>query len=434
MPYSDTVAAPGSRASPAIPASVDQIDLQWVQAVLAGTSGVDPGLLRGLNRILLDEGRGFVAQLVRLQLDWRGATRAPASLIVKLHAAVPEKADAAKKLYEREYLFYRHFAARTPIPTPLCYHAAYDAADAHFVLVLEDLGHLEPGDQIKGTTDANAVIAVRNLARLHAEFWDDEGVKRTFGDMADPLPEIDGSILDLMQTNLAEIKASRAKQLPMMIRTVETIQEVISAPDFNLNDSPLPSPYTLIHVDYRLDNAFFTVADGAITMIDWCVSVGRGSADLMYFISGNLTPEQICRNGQALIGCYHEALVQHGVENYSLKQLKNHCIGASVNIAWMLASMQAVLDRIDRREMSTADKELSFLGGLGLILAGLIEDDRGREIMETWVIRAEASLISGFPGGRFGGWLLLTLLRDAAWLRNRYLRWRNGGPLWSRKR
>ena len=372
-------------------------------------------------------GRGFVSQLVRLHLDWEDASVGPASLVVKLHASDRSRATLAKMVYEREYLFYQHFAARSPIPTPHCYYAAYDPAEIRFVLVLEDLSELKAGDQVAGTTDANVETAIYSLAKLHAEFWNDEEVRTAFGGMVDAPTDIPKDALEFLRTSLDEIKASRAKQLPMIILNAEVVLEILSAPDFKPRPPQLPSPFTLVNGDYRLDNMFFGGNANPMVVIDWGVGMGSGSSDLGFFLSLSLTAEQLLRQGHALTRLYHRTLVEHGVQDYSLRQLKNECILQSAGHAFALMLMQVIADRIAKGELSIGRESSSIgalVGAVESFVSGITNSDRGSLFFETMMKRTEASLGFWVPGGRPVARLVLKLLRGALRLRNRYLRWR----------
>ena len=71
--YSGMDASTGAALEPesavAIPASLDEIDVQWTRDVLTHATDVDSSLLCSLKQEPLGGGRGFVGQLVRLHLE-----------------------------------------------------------------------------------------------------------------------------------------------------------------------------------------------------------------------------------------------------------------------------------------------------------------------------------------------------------------------------
>ena len=387
-----------------IPASLDQIDLHWVRDVLAhDKDDFDPGLLRGLEQEPLGESRGFTSQLARLHLDWEDASEGPASLVVKLHASDRAKATFAKLAYEHEYLFYQHFAAHSPVPTPHCYYAAYDPDEIRFVLVLDDLSELEPGDQIAGTSDANIDNAIRSLATLHAKFWNDEEiVRRLLGGIASAPP--DGkSMLEFWRTQLDELKATRAKKLPMIILIGEKILKVLSAQDFQFPPPQPPSPFTLVHGDYRLDNMFFGGRVNPMTVIDWGVGVGRGGGDLGYFLLLSLTTEQFRQKGLALTTLYHATLVEHGVHDCSLRQVQNDCREMFSKLATTAIALQVMLDRKDSDGPSTGDNRRFVPIPALEFVSDALANDRCLLLVKTWVERVESGLGIWFTQGRHSG-------------------------------
>lgn len=369
--YADSEARTGTTMettmAPAIPASLDEIDLQWTRDVLSRTSGLDPSLLRGLKQEPIGKERGFVSQLVRLHLDWERPSAGPATLVTKLNAPNPTTAAFAKLAYEHEYVFYQHFATHVPVSTPHCYYADYDPDKIRFVLVLEDLSQLKAGDQIAGTGDADVANAIRSLARLHATFWNDGEIQRFLGDAA-------------------------------------------SEPQL---------PFTLLHGDYRLDNMFFGGSDDLMTVIDWGVRMGKGSEDLGYFLLLSLTPEQFRQQWRELTGLYYRTLVKYGVRDYSLRQLQNECRFLLLVFAVLGIVIQGVIDYRDSGGPSTGDDTPPAIPDPGLaFLSSVIENHRGLLLMETWIERIDAALgIWGFVPR-----LIRRLVRAIVRSRNRHLR------------
>jgi len=123
-----------------------------------------------------------------------------------------------------------------------------------------------------------------------------------------------------------------------------------------------------------------------------------------------------------LLKLYHKTLVECGVQDYSFGQLRNHYLGLLLNLALAMMLVRAMVDRIDRNELSIGDRELSILGPLEFVFSDLLGSDRGSAFLDVWIFRAEASLAFWVPGGRFAGKLLLKLLRRALQIRNWYLR------------
>src|SRR5574337_583536 len=77
-------------------------------------------------------------------------------------------------IYETEAGFYRDVALQPafPIRVPRPYLSLYDEGTSASILLLEDLGAVEFGDNLAGCSATDAQIAVRQLGLLHAHFWD----------------------------------------------------------------------------------------------------------------------------------------------------------------------------------------------------------------------------------------------------------------------
>jgi len=103
-------------ASADVPSSIENVNAEWLTAVLDG------GTVTDIRTERIAEDTGFSALLYRLHLVGEGV---PSSVIVKLPA--PSEARGAMELlggYQRELSFYRHVAGRAPIQTPHCLRRA----------------------------------------------------------------------------------------------------------------------------------------------------------------------------------------------------------------------------------------------------------------------------------------------------------------------
>lgn len=62
-------------------------------------------------------------------------------------------------------------APRLKVRVPACHHVEIDSNNTEFVLVLEDLSPVRPGEQIQGCAVVETSLAVVEAARIHAPFW-----------------------------------------------------------------------------------------------------------------------------------------------------------------------------------------------------------------------------------------------------------------------
>src|SRR6476619_6099632 len=141
-------------ASADVPSSIENVNAEWLTAVLDG------GTVTDIRTERIAEDTGFSALLYRLRLV---DGEVPSSVIVKLPAQ--SEATGAMELlggYQRELSFYRHVAGRAPIQTPHVYVARMVKGSADFVLVLEDLRDWDNADHLAGLSLDRARLCTSN--------------------------------------------------------------------------------------------------------------------------------------------------------------------------------------------------------------------------------------------------------------------------------
>lgn len=314
MPASDTV-----------PARPEELTAQWLRDVLSEAGCIaNDAVVRSFDAERIGEGAGFIGEIVRLSLryerDQPGALR---TLIAKFPSP-DEGARAVAKLYglyEREVRFYSEVAGRAGIRTARCYYSAMDLDAGTYLLLLEDLaasGRI--GDQVRGCSRDEAMLAVSELAKFHGGWWNS--------------PELDQ--IGWLPPGTDLVRASMRYAYPQAWRpcleafgdrvtgeiaaVIETLGERVPA----LLDQWDKPPATMVHGDFRLDNLFFG-GEGApyrLAVIDWqSPNRGWGAYDLAYFVSGSMPPEQHRACEMPLTAWYHEVLVESSVRDYPLERL-----------------------------------------------------------------------------------------------------------------
>jgi hypothetical protein len=79
---------------------------------------------------------------------------------------------------------------------------------------------------------------------------------------------------------------------------------------------------TVVHTDAHLDNVLF-LEDGAPMLLDWSTArVGPAAIDAAHCRVECLTARQRRSIGSEMIRYHHQALVDHGVGNYTLNELE----------------------------------------------------------------------------------------------------------------
>jgi len=269
-------------------------------------------------------GTGQIGMCVRYELDIVGGDAStPRSLVGKFASDDPTSRNTGVQLrnYIKEVCFYRELQQRLTISTPRCYYAEIDGQGPEFALLLEDLAPGEQGDQLAGCTVEVARAAVLELVGLHAPSWCDDGLRGREW-LGEPSPPM-----------IALGRAMYQAQLPGFIDRygpsleadeAEIIEQVAgsSAAPFE----PLPDPFSLVHVDYRLDNLLIDCQPKPpkISAVDWqSITLGSPLADVAYFLGAGLVPEDRRSCEQDIVRAYHAALEPAGVEGYAWRDCWN---------------------------------------------------------------------------------------------------------------
>jgi hypothetical protein len=298
------------------------IDAPWLTAVLQ-QAGIDAEVKGFAAR---NVGTGQIGESVRFALDYaRGGDDAPASLVGKFPSPGEQSRSTGVALgnYIREVRFYQQLAPKALIHTPRCYFTDVDEATSEFVLMMEDLAPAEQGDQLKGVSLEQARLAVIEAAKLHASHWGDEGL--------DELPWVSGSKASTPSLATNDMVGAlwqgfRQRYGPRLQPHWIEAGERLST-RFATVGAQHDGPRCLTHNDYRPDNMMFATALGGhpLTVLDWqSFAYGAGPTDLAYFLAGALTPDVRRAHEPEFLGLYHQTLIDHGVTDYGMTDLKRH--------------------------------------------------------------------------------------------------------------
>lgn len=294
-----------------IPASVDDITATWLGGVLdrpVQSVAVEP----------IGVGVGLLGELYRVTPTYTTPDdAAPASVVVKIpsHAPANKAIGMAFRFYEREARFYEEVAPTARVSVPKVFHSAMDLDTERFVLVLEDLSHLELGDQVNGLTVEQALVAARAIAPFHAQWWQAKPLEEL-----DWLPAADHPITmqaaQVYEDSWPHFVEKWSHVVPA--GGLELGARVRDAYPSMLTQLAVP-PRTFVHTDYRLDNLFF--GDSGVTIIDWQLSTrSSGVYDIAYMLSQSMDVALRREHQDEIIGAWYERLCQAGVRDYSLEQ------------------------------------------------------------------------------------------------------------------
>lgn len=283
---------------PGIPENRTAITPDWMRRALVAGGLRDAPPIEDVIVSDIGDGVGLLAEILRCRLVLAGpvgdraAEAVPETVIVKLPSAQPKsrRMSRLQSLYKREYDYYRRLGPKAPVRSPRLFYGAWRDRGHRFVLVLEDLADLKPGDHFAGVTPDQARGAIRTLARLHGRYWHVAGQP--------PLS-------DVFDTTSARVRPLyQILYLACLIPTFKHFGHCFSAEMRRVAEAygPLAArhiagtatsvPRTFIHGDYRLDNLFFGASADDVALIDWQVSgLGCGLYDVAYFLGASVTTE-----------------------------------------------------------------------------------------------------------------------------------------------
>ena len=362
-------------ANPEIPACGKVVDAHWLQRALAAGGAPDLPAIRSLAVQEIGGGFGLLGEILRCRVTWEEEVEgAPGSVVVKLPSPDPKSLRLCRRLslYRREYDFYRHIGAQAPIRSPALLYGDFEPESHRFVLVLEDLGGMVPGDQIAGATAEQARCVVRALARMHGFYWNrtDRPPLAGFHNSFSP------KRLRLLQfVYLANLAPALDRIEGLFAGEMRRVAKAYGLSVADYLGRIAAAPTTLVHGDVRLDNMFFDADDGdGAAMIDWQVcGIGSGLYDVAYFLAGNISTELRREIERDALMEYRDIVAGMGAEDFTFED------------CWQLY----------RRNM------VSLLMVAVLVCGGLdLEDERKRRLVETGVQRTLAA-IEDLDGAEF---------------------------------
>ncbi|HTX97912.1 MAG TPA: aminoglycoside phosphotransferase family protein [Mycobacterium sp.] len=238
----------------------------------------------------------------------------PNTFVIKLPAQDDTVRDRVVIGYRSECAFYSSVAAHVQVPTPQCFYCEITEDAMDFALLLADQAPAVQGDQLSGCGEAEARLAVKALAGLHAPSWCDR-FWLDFPGIAFARPDEAGaSGMGAVAKMSADI-------------TLEKLGDRMSAEDRDTFSAAmgLVTPwllaeydrFSLLHGDYRLDNMLFDPHRTRVSVVDWqTLGVGLPARDLAYFTATSLNSQLRARIEKDLVADYHRALSACGVSDY----------------------------------------------------------------------------------------------------------------------
>lgn len=379
-----------------VPTTLGQIDEAWLTSALVSAGTVSPGTeIAEVVQERLGEGQGFMGEIARLRLSY-GSGSGPPSLVAKVPTGDESNRATGRSLglYEREVRAYDSLLKTVDVPHPRAHVALYqsrgdeeqnlaqlmkaerlplwllrrlarreqtDGDVPPCVLVLDDLDMYAMGDQLVGCDENRAASVLSVAARLHGSTWGDQcPPERHWFVGGDVVPR-------LFHAVYLDNRVSLEQRVKPVFRPAvfELTRSVRRSGLRRIRTLHQRTPRCLLHGDFRLDNLFFDEPGRVASVIDWqSVNRGPGVLDVAYFLTGSIepsTPESVIDD---LLAHYHADLIAAGVADYDLSQL-----------------------RVDYDEALLL--LLHRMSGLNALEFG---DDRGAELIDTWLRRMDARL------------------------------------------
>jgi hypothetical protein len=307
-----------------IPRTPGDVTAEWLTAALRGTQTITRSSVTSFD---IDPdiaaGKGFMGQLARVTLRYdQPESNAPASLVAKFPTYGPENRVIADlfRLYETETRFYEELADKVELRTPRRYHSARATDCTDFILLMEDLAPARVGDQVVGCSAAQAELAIRELAKFHAMWWESPRLAELDWVWAFNHPVRKESSQGAYQQAWGPFQQNWGKLVPASLLV---LGEKYPSRIPQLLDRLAAPPVTISHGDYRIDNLFFATPEGGypLAVVDWQVmSLGNGLFDVAYFMASAMPPAERKATEMDLLRIYHNILMQRGVKGYGFDQ------------------------------------------------------------------------------------------------------------------
>ena len=296
------------------PKTANEITRDWIGFALE-----EAGICKNSQVIAIDvkplggDVSGFLSSICRVNLSYDSlGPGLPASYVIKFPPAedINRKFAQTFRANERELLFYRQIAPGAPLRIPKCYYSVMEEETGNYVLVLEDEKDWKTGNQVEGLSRKQVETAIREIAKLHAQWWDSPKLKR----------------LDWMPHQNRDIKSSFAENWPEFS---EEHRDILSERDIKAGDLISQSgekiqelihsdPMTIAHTDFRADNLMF-MGEDKVLVLDWQVACRMtGAFDVARVVCGSLKEEITYEDHLGLVDMWYDELVREGVSDYTL--------------------------------------------------------------------------------------------------------------------
>lgn len=290
-------------------------------------------------------GTGQMSECYRIGLTYADGHDGPATVILKVAATDPvsRQTGLALGLYEREVKFYTEVAPRLGGPIAQCFHAHYDPHSGIFALVIDDAAPAVVGDEIRGATKQDAILALTELGRLHAPVIGSQTFAEA--DWLNREAPMNQALLSQLYAGFLDRygEAVTPDQRTVCQRLADSFDAYVA------QERSADRIQGLVHGDYRLDNMLFGRPGSRreLTVVDW-QTVGWGPAltDAAYFIGCALTIDDRRAHYDDLLRAYHAGLGPQ--TSVTLEQVRDGVRRQSFAGVMMAVVSSMLVERTDR--------------------------------------------------------------------------------------
>lgn len=313
------------------PGTLEEITSEWLTKVLNANhinAQVDSFTTKRI-------GTGQVGINVRMSLKYKSWSpeNAPATLVAKLVSTDPvsRATGIMARNYVREAAFYRETAPilrEKGMTIAKCYAAEFCPKREATFLLMEDMHPAEAGDQVAGVTPEAMEKAVRDIAIMHATFWNSPRLQELSPWLEGPKrPETDDAPVPDMYNNFYPLWVERYRD--RLTPEMEAVGAKFGTVWMKWAKERKAGPVTLAHGDFRIDNILIGPSDSNarpsfIVPVDWQTpQINAGGLDVGYCIGSGLLPEDRKTHERRLVEIYHNELVKHGVKDFTFDDAWN---------------------------------------------------------------------------------------------------------------
>ena len=306
-----------------LPENLELMTADWLTDALHEKQALDSSTrISKFHLEPLGEGMGMMSGLCLLMPTYQPNTDdAPRSFALKYPTDITGNREVAKtmNLYEREIRYFLEVDPKTSVTTPKVYLSEIEGGN--FILLMEDLSDYKVGDQHTGATIEETTIALDELAKLHAPFWDNtKGLEW--------IPHISNSyhaenLIGLSSMAWEGMITKFEDYLPGYF--IDRKDDILGS-FLSLQENVDRPPITFTHSDYRGQNLLYgqNSNHSPIAIIDWQgAMLGKGMVDLTLFLGSSAQIEVRRKHEKELLRQYIDNLESLGVTNYGADEAWN---------------------------------------------------------------------------------------------------------------